>query len=170
MDVPGSHLPHPQPDTDWSKMVTVTSKTPQARSPLEVQPLIGIPGLHGCSFHGGFSEGREDHSRGPDGPGQPSSCARESQHCWPHTPVECTELDLQAFSAWAGKGTAETGMPGKRKPTPEVLPGSACPAAQAGRSLEAASALCSSFQNRTLESEEPLRSSSSDVSLEQPPL
>ncbi|XP_034291021.1 tumor necrosis factor receptor superfamily member 27 isoform X1 [Pantherophis guttatus] len=170
VDVPGSHLPHPQPDTDWSKMMTVTSTTPQARSPLEVQPLIGTPGLHSCSFHGGFSEGREDRSRGPDGPGQPSSCARESQHCWPHAPVECTELDLQAFSAWAGKGTAEIGMPGKRKPTTEVLSGSACPAAQAGRSLEAASALCSSFQNRTLESGEPLRSSSSNVSLEQPPL
>ncbi|XP_058010626.1 tumor necrosis factor receptor superfamily member 27 [Ahaetulla prasina] len=224
VDVSGSHLPHPQPDADWSKLVTVTSKTPQTRSPLETQPLIETSGLHGCSFHGGFSEGREDRSRGPDGPGQPSSdlpllssdlleaswvelemlgsvvisrgpavllvkekqrvqhwwgkmgllrvlqpssCARESQHCWPHTPVECTELDLQRFSAWAGKGTAETRMAGKWKPTPE---GSACPAAQAGHSLEAASVSCSSFQNRTLESGEPLQSSSSNVSLEQPPL
>uniref|UniRef100_A0A670YZD9 Ectodysplasin A2 receptor n=1 Tax=Pseudonaja textilis TaxID=8673 RepID=A0A670YZD9_PSETE len=103
-DVSGSRLPHPQPDTDWSKLVTVTSTTPTARSLLETQPLMGTSGLHSCSFHGAFSESREDHSRGPDGLAQPASCARESQHCWPHAPVECTELDLQAFSTWAGKG------------------------------------------------------------------
>uniref|UniRef100_A0A8C5S3W3 Ectodysplasin A2 receptor n=1 Tax=Laticauda laticaudata TaxID=8630 RepID=A0A8C5S3W3_LATLA len=169
-DVSGSRLPHPQPDTDWSKLVTVTSKTPTARSPLETQPLMGTSGLHSCSFHGGFSESREDHSRGPDGLAQPASCARESQHCWPHAPVECTELDLQAFSAWAGKGMAKAGAPGKQKPPPEVLlPWSACPAAQAGLSLEVASVLCSSFQNQTLETGEPLQNSSSNVSLEQPP-
>ncbi|ETE67489.1 Tumor necrosis factor receptor superfamily member 27, partial [Ophiophagus hannah] len=157
-DVSGSCLPHPQPDTDWSKLVTVTSKTPPARSPLETQPLMGTSGLHGCSFHGGFSESREDHSRGPDGPAQPASCARESEHCWPHAPVECTELDLQAFSAWAGKGAAETGAPGKQKPPPEVLlPLSACPAAQAGLSPEVPSVLCSSFQNWTFETGGPLR-------------
>uniref|UniRef100_A0A8C6XNH0 Ectodysplasin A2 receptor n=1 Tax=Naja naja TaxID=35670 RepID=A0A8C6XNH0_NAJNA len=156
---------------NWSKLVTVTSKTPPARSPLETQPLVGTSGLHGCSFHGGFSESRENHSRGPDGPARPASCARESQHCWPHAPVECTELDLQAFSAWAGKGAAKTGAPGKQKPPPEVLlPWSACPAAQSGLSPEVASVLCSSFQNRTLETGEPLRSSSSNVSLEQSPL
>ncbi|XP_070616237.1 tumor necrosis factor receptor superfamily member 27 [Erythrolamprus reginae] len=162
VDVSGSHLPHAQPDTDWSKLVTVASKTPQARSPLETQPLIGASGLRR-----GLSESRENCSRGPDGPGQPSSCARESQHCWPHAPVECTELDLQAFSAWAGKGTAKMGIPSKQKPTMEGLPWSACPAAQLGGTLEVASV---SFQNQTLESGEPLRSCSSNVSLEQPPL
>ncbi|XP_015668191.1 tumor necrosis factor receptor superfamily member 27 [Protobothrops mucrosquamatus] len=111
VDVSGSHLPHPQPDTDSSKLMIATSKNPPARSPLETRPLIGASGLQSYSFPGGFSECREARSRGPDGPAQPSSCARESQHCWPHTPVECTELDLQAFSAWAGKGTAKTETP-----------------------------------------------------------
>ncbi|XP_039220319.1 tumor necrosis factor receptor superfamily member 27 isoform X1 [Crotalus tigris] len=169
VDVSGSHLPHPQPDMDSSRLMIVTSKNPPARSPLETRPVMGASGLQSYSFPGGFSECREVRSRGPDGPAQPSSCARESQHCWPHTPVECTELDLQAFSAWAGKGTAKTETPGKQTLSPEVPPWSACPAAQPGLSLEAASVPCSSFQNPTLESGELLQSSSSSVSLEQPP-
>ncbi|XP_013916223.1 PREDICTED: tumor necrosis factor receptor superfamily member 27, partial [Thamnophis sirtalis] len=151
VDVSGSLLPHPQSDTDWSKPATITSKTPQIRSPLETQPLIGTSGLHR-----GFSDSREERNSGPEVSGQPSSCARESQHCWPHAPVECTELDLQAFSAWAGKGAAEMGIPGKQKPIPEGLPWSACAATPAGLSPEAASVLHSSFQNQTLESGEPL--------------
>ncbi|KAL7979887.1 hypothetical protein Chor_004356, partial [Crotalus horridus] len=157
VDVSGSHLPHPQPDTDSSRLMIVTSENPPARSPLETRPVMGASGLQSYSFPGGFSKCREARSRGPDRPAQPSSCARESQHCWPHTPVECTELDLQAFSAWAGKGTAKTETPGKQTLSPEVLPWSACPAAQPGLSLEAASVPCSSFQNPTLESGEILQ-------------
>ncbi|XP_025026774.1 tumor necrosis factor receptor superfamily member 27 [Python bivittatus] len=108
MDVSGFHLPRTEPDTDLSKLMIVTSKTPPARSLLETQPLIRNSGFsNGSSRDSSVTEFRQDCSRDADGPAKLSSCARELQHRWSHSPVECTELDLQTFSTWAGKGTAD---------------------------------------------------------------
>ncbi|KAM6426943.1 tumor necrosis factor receptor superfamily member 27 isoform 2-T2 [Liasis olivaceus] len=168
MDVSGFHLPRTEPDTDLSKLMIVTSKTPPARSLLETQPLIRNSGFsNGSSRDSSVTEFRQDCSRDTYGPAKLSSCARELQHRWSHTPVECTELDLQTFSTWAGKGTADTEFTGKQELPSEVLRWSVYPAAQAGLSLEAVSVLCSSFQNPTIESGEHPVSSSSNILLEQ---
>ncbi|NXA05253.1 TNR27 factor, partial [Sapayoa aenigma] len=97
-------LPPLQPEMDLPPAVTVStaSKAHLGRSLLESQPLIQASG-HGDCLAGVLL---------PPAPrqGQPgtaealpplSSCASELQHKWPHTPVECTELDLQKFSTQA---------------------------------------------------------------------
>ncbi|XP_028940951.1 tumor necrosis factor receptor superfamily member 27 [Antrostomus carolinensis] len=80
----GLQLPSLQPEMDVPPAITVgaASKAQLGRSLLESQPLIRASG--------------RGNSLAPL-----SSCASEMQHKWPHTPVECTELDLQKFSTQA---------------------------------------------------------------------
>ncbi|NXP48957.1 TNR27 factor, partial [Heliornis fulica] len=100
----GLQLPSLQLESDMSTATAVgtASKAQLSRSLLESQPLIRASGHSDCLAAG----------RPPSNPrqGQPgsaeamvplSSCASEMQHKWPHTPVECTELDLQKFSSQA---------------------------------------------------------------------
>ncbi|XP_061454165.1 tumor necrosis factor receptor superfamily member 27 [Rhineura floridana] len=102
--VSGLHLPCQQSDQDLSKFITASPKAPLARSLLETQPLIRNSGCSDWSAGGSsLTELRQDCcGEDPDSSPAPlSSCATVMQHHWPHTPVECTELDLQKFSTQA---------------------------------------------------------------------
>ncbi|NXP06615.1 TNR27 factor, partial [Thinocorus orbignyianus] len=100
----GLQLPSLQPEMDLSPAVTVStaSKAQLGRSLLESQPLIRTSG-RGDRLAGVLPP--PDLRQGQQGTAEPlaplSSCASEMQHKWPHTPVECTELDLQKFSSQA---------------------------------------------------------------------
>ncbi|XP_042336347.1 tumor necrosis factor receptor superfamily member 27 isoform X2 [Sceloporus undulatus] len=104
-EVPGFHLPGYQPDLDSPALVTLSPKAPLARNPLETRPLLRNSECSDCSA-GGSSFMEVGHGSGED-PGHPtpppSFCAMDIQPRWPHAPVECTELDLQAFSDQAGR-------------------------------------------------------------------
>ncbi|NXM75704.1 TNR27 factor, partial [Serilophus lunatus] len=100
----GLQLPHLQPEMDLPPAITVStaSKAQLGRSLLESQPLIRASG-HGDCLPGVLLPPAP--RQGQPGTGEAlaplSSCASELQHKWPHTPVECTELDLQKFSTQA---------------------------------------------------------------------
>ncbi|NXL59278.1 TNR27 factor, partial [Chordeiles acutipennis] len=100
----GLQLPSLQPEMDVPPGVTVgaASKAQLGRSLLESQPLIRASGRGNC-LAGVLPP--PDPRQGQPGTAEAlaplSSCASEMQHKWPHTPVECTELDLQKFSTQA---------------------------------------------------------------------
>uniref|UniRef100_A0A8D2KZK0 Ectodysplasin A2 receptor n=1 Tax=Varanus komodoensis TaxID=61221 RepID=A0A8D2KZK0_VARKO len=72
---------------------------PQAAARLP--PSLSWPCLEAGSFPLSCLPGLDGRSAQYFRPSPLSSCATESQHHWPHAPVECTELDLQTFSARA---------------------------------------------------------------------
>ncbi|POI35600.1 hypothetical protein CIB84_000648 [Bambusicola thoracicus] len=93
----GLQLPPAQPELELPPAVagSPVPKGQLARRSLESQPLMR-----------GYAERRATAMTPSDlrsGTGEAlaplSSCASEMQHKWPHTPVECTELDLQKFSS-----------------------------------------------------------------------
>ncbi|NWI54586.1 TNR27 factor, partial [Calyptomena viridis] len=100
----GLQLPPVQPEMDVPPAIAVStaSKTQLGRSLLESQPLIRASGRGDC-LAGVLLP--PDPRQGQPGTAEAlaplSSCASELQHKWPHTPVECTELDLQKFSTQA---------------------------------------------------------------------
>ncbi|XP_015280613.1 PREDICTED: tumor necrosis factor receptor superfamily member 27-like, partial [Gekko japonicus] len=116
------HLPTQQADWDFSKRITASPKAPQARSPLDTRPLLRDSRCSNGSAGGSsFTELRQDSARDPDDPAPLSSCATEMQHPWPHSPVECTELDLQDFSTRAGllhRDAAERTLRGRTELAP----------------------------------------------------
>ncbi|XP_069724044.1 tumor necrosis factor receptor superfamily member 27 [Phaenicophaeus curvirostris] len=124
------------------------SKAQLGRSVLESQPLIRASG-HDCLAG----------VRPPSNPrqGQPgtvealaplSSCASEMQHKWPHTPVECTELDLQKFSTQAEFVGSERQEEAANRATQRI------PAESGGVGWEGARQRPSTFPNPTAESRE----------------
>ncbi|KAL8181300.1 UNVERIFIED_CONTAM: hypothetical protein K2H54_053290 [Gekko kuhli] len=153
----GVHLPTQQADWDFSKLITASPK-----APLETRPLLRDSGCSDSSAGGSsFPELRQDSSRDPDDPAPLSSCASETQHPWPHIPVECTELDLQDFSPRAEglpRAAAERrGACGAPRGRTELAP--ACrgdPAAEAGLTSGSHHSSCSSFRSPTAERGEQL--------------
>nr|XP_020640065.1 tumor necrosis factor receptor superfamily member 27 isoform X1 [Pogona vitticeps]XP_020640066.1 tumor necrosis factor receptor superfamily member 27 isoform X1 [Pogona vitticeps]XP_020640067.1 tumor necrosis factor receptor superfamily member 27 isoform X1 [Pogona vitticeps]XP_020640068.1 tumor necrosis factor receptor superfamily member 27 isoform X1 [Pogona vitticeps] len=98
-EVSGLPLPCHRPDVEFSNLITLGSTAPLAGNLTEAQPLIRDSGCSDCSAGGSsLAESRQDPAGDPGSPAPLSSCATERQHRWPHTPVECTELDLQTFS------------------------------------------------------------------------
>ncbi|XP_044293817.1 tumor necrosis factor receptor superfamily member 27 isoform X1 [Varanus komodoensis] len=132
-DVPGLRLPIPQPDLGLSGLIKISPKAALARGRLETRPLIRNSGCSDCSSGSSFfPECRQDPGGDLDHPAPLSSCATESQHHWPHAPVECTELDLQTFSARAelqatsrredpGNGAEQAGFTGRQQPAAGTL-------------------------------------------------
>lgn len=157
-------------------MITLVPKAPPTGTLHEAQPLIRNSGCSDCSAGGSsFSEFRQDPGGDPNGPGALSSCATEMQSGWPHTPVECTELDLQKFSTQAefvdaGRGwTASRQLRGRAEVLPE---GSLFSTGQESLTLASAQDASSlSFRSPAVESGEQLVSSPSRYSsaLEKPP-
>ncbi|KAF1658943.1 Tumor necrosis factor receptor superfamily member 27, partial [Aptenodytes patagonicus] len=100
----GLQLPSLQPEMDLPPAVVVgtASKAQLGRSLLESQPLIRASGRGDC-LAGVLppSNPRQGQPGTVEALAPLSSCASEMQHKWPHTPVECTELDLQKFSTQA---------------------------------------------------------------------
>ncbi|KAM6251905.1 tumor necrosis factor receptor superfamily member 27 isoform 2-T2 [Spheniscus humboldti] len=100
----GLQLPSLQPEMDLPPAVVVgtASKAQLGRSLLESQPLIRASGRGDC-LAGVLppSDPRQGQPGTVEALAPLSSCASEMQHKWPHTPVECTELDLQKFSTQA---------------------------------------------------------------------
>lgn len=93
----GLQLPPAQPELELPPAVagSPVPKGQLARSSLESQPL-----MRGCAERRATAMATSDLRSGPAEALAPlSSCASEMQHKWPHTPVECTELDLQKFSS-----------------------------------------------------------------------
>ncbi|OXB62657.1 hypothetical protein ASZ78_006476, partial [Callipepla squamata] len=93
----GLQLPPAQPELELPPAVggSPVPKGQLARSGLESQAL-----MRGCAEHRAAAVAPSDLRPGPAEALAPlSSCASEMQHKWPHTPVECTELDLQKFSS-----------------------------------------------------------------------
>ncbi|NXS52111.1 TNR27 factor, partial [Brachypteracias leptosomus] len=97
----GLQLPSLQPEVDLPPSVTVgaASKAQLGRSLLESQPLIRASGRSDCLA--GVLPPSDPRQGTAEALAPLSSCASEIQHKWPHTPVECTELDLQKFSTQA---------------------------------------------------------------------
>ncbi|XP_003208313.1 tumor necrosis factor receptor superfamily member 27 [Meleagris gallopavo] len=93
----GLQLPPAQPELELPPAVagSPVPKSQLSRSGLESQPL-----MRGCAERRAAAMAAPDLRSGTAEALAPlSSCASEMQHKWPHTPVECTELDLQKFSS-----------------------------------------------------------------------
>ncbi|XP_054852800.1 tumor necrosis factor receptor superfamily member 27 isoform X2 [Eublepharis macularius] len=160
-EVRGFHLASPQPDQDVSKLIPISPKALQARSPWDTQPLLRNSGCSDCSAGGSsFTELRHDSAGDPDNPTPLSSCATELQHPWPHAPVECTELDLQNFSSRAkllDKEAAEEERGALRGRTALAPVSCVDPTAQAKLAFGSPHHSCLSFQNPAAESGEQLQ-------------
>ncbi|XP_034970062.2 tumor necrosis factor receptor superfamily member 27 [Zootoca vivipara] len=158
--VPGVHLPFQEPDRDSAQLILASSQAPLARCLVENQQLIRDSGYSDCSF----TDLGQDCGAAPSGSpvATVASCATERLHHWPHTPVECTELDLQNLSTQAdilatireenhrGEGAAQAGSRSWLELNPRTPGCPACPAAEAWLSPES----FSSFRNPTVESRE----------------
>ncbi|XP_029463151.1 tumor necrosis factor receptor superfamily member 27 isoform X2 [Rhinatrema bivittatum] len=115
-----------QPDLQLDPILLPVTKPQLARSVSETQPLIRNSGCSDCSASCSVSS---EVRQGPTGCVDPfpqclasagASCASEQQH-WAHAPVECTELDLQTFSAKMGFTETEDQDHAKKSGTRNVL-------------------------------------------------
>lgn len=153
----GLQLPSLQPEMDLPPAVVVgtASKAQLGRSLLESQPLIRASGRGDC-LAGVLppSDPRQGQPGTVEALAPLSSCASEMQHKWPHTPVECTELDLQKFSTQAEFVGGERPEDAASRAAQRILAESG----SAGR--EGGQCLPSAFPNPTTKSgEQPVSSS-----------
>uniref|UniRef100_A0A8C3L0P5 Ectodysplasin A2 receptor n=1 Tax=Chrysolophus pictus TaxID=9089 RepID=A0A8C3L0P5_CHRPC len=118
-----------------------------ARSGLESQPL-----MRGCAERRTTAMAASDLRSGTAEALAPlSSCASEMQHKWPHTPVECTELDLQKFSSQMEFVGSERSEEARSRAAPKES-GSATLQAGSGLSMGPARDMSTAMQSPAMQS------------------
>lgn len=145
----GLQLPPAQPELELPPAVagSPVPKGQLARSSLESQPL-----MRGCAERRATTMTPSDVRSGTAEALAPlSSCASEMQHKWPHTPVECTELDLQKFSSQMEFVSSERSEEAGTRAAPKES-GSAALEANSGLSMSPARGMSTAMQSPAMQS------------------